>query len=110
VITAVLSVNDVHIGRISFRRRVKLNYSLSDLAAAMFPPRLSRFRRVFFSYARIDRERVIKVAREYEKFGISFFQDILHLDPGERWSRRLWKEIDRCDIFVLFWSEAANGC
>ena len=45
----------------------------------------SRFKRVFFSYARVDREHVLESAREYEKFGISFFQDILHLDAGERW-------------------------
>ena len=48
------------------------------------------------------------MAAEYEKFGVQFFQDILDLNPGERWRKRLWKEIDRCDIFVLFWSKAAQ--
>jgi ribonuclease HI len=108
-ICAVLSVNGAHVGRIAFKRRVKWRYSFGDLLAAVFPPRLSRFKRVFFSYARVDREQVKKTASEYEKFGISFFQDILHLDPGERWKPRLWKEIDRCDIFVLFWSSAAKA-
>jgi hypothetical protein len=33
--------------------------------------------------------------------------NILNLDPGERWQPRLWKEIDRCNIFLLFWSAAS---
>jgi hypothetical protein len=108
-ISAVLRVNGAHVGRISFKRRVRFRYSWSDFLAALFPPRLSRFKRVFFSYARVDRDQVLAAAREYEKFGISYFQDILTLDPGERWKPRLWKEIDQCDIFVLFWSSAAKA-
>ncbi len=105
---AVLSVNGTYVGRITFRRRVVLDYSIADMLALVIRPRLSRFKRVFFSYARVDRAFVRPVARQYQHYGISFFQDILDLDPGERWKRRLWKEIDRCDIFVLFWSSNAK--
>jgi hypothetical protein len=34
---------------------------------------------------------------------------VLHLDPGERWEKRLYREIDRCDVFILFWSSAAKS-
>jgi hypothetical protein len=39
--------------------------------------------------------------------GMSVFQDILDLGPGERWEKALYGEIDRCDVFLLFWSRAA---
>ena len=39
---------------------------------------------------------------------ISFFQDILALEPGERWERKLYEYIDQCDVFMLFWSSASK--
>ena len=107
-VSAVVSINGIAIGRISFSRPVAHSFKLTDIFALLFQPRLSRFKHAFFSYARPDRQIVKKVAAQYEKYGISFFQDVLHLDPGERWEKRLYKEIDRCDIFVLFWSSSAS--
>ena len=40
---------------------------------------------------------------------ISFFQDILALEPGERWERKLYEYIDQCDVFMLFWSPGLQG-
>ena len=37
-----------------------------------------------------------------------FFQDILSLDAGDRWEKKLYENIDRCDLFLLFWSQAAK--
>ncbi len=37
--------------------------------------------------------------------GIEYFQDIPDLDPGDRWEKELYKNIDRCDLFLLFWSQ-----
>ena len=104
---AVISVNGVFVGRIIFSRTISKKYSLGDVINYFFKPRLSRFKRVFFSYSSRDRDAVKVCAKKYESFGISFFQDVLDLDPGERWARRLWTEIDRCDLFVLFWSTDA---
>jgi hypothetical protein len=39
---------------------------------------------------------------------VDFFNDLLSLEPGERWTSRLWSEIERCDLFLLFWSQAAR--
>lgn len=40
--------------------------------------------------------------------GIKFFQDVLDLEPGERWEPELYRQIDASDVFFLFWSRAAK--
>jgi len=66
-----------------------------------------RYRRAFISYASEDRAAVLRRAQALKAARIGFFQDLLSLDPGERWERRLFDEIDRCDLFLLFWSSGA---
>lgn len=39
---------------------------------------------------------------------IRYFQDVLDLEPFERWERRLYEEIGKCDLFLLFWSTPAR--
>ena len=39
----------------------------------------------------------------------SYFQDLMNLDPGDRWLRRLELGIDECDLFLLFWSSEAKS-
>jgi hypothetical protein len=67
-----------------------------------------RYRRAFLSYASPDRAEVLKRAQALRAAGVDFFNDLLSLDPGERWEQRLYGEIDRCDVFLLFWSRAAK--
>jgi hypothetical protein len=67
-----------------------------------------RYMRAFISYASEDRPEVKKRIQALRALKIEFFHDILSLDPGERWERRLYDEIDRCDLFMLFWSRAAG--
>jgi hypothetical protein len=69
---------------------------------------MRRYRRAFISYASSDRNEVLKRAQMLEGAGIEFFQDLLTLKPGQRWERELYREIDRCDVFYLFWSTAAK--
>ena len=40
--------------------------------------------------------------------GVSYFQDLLNLEPGDRWERKLYRHIDECDLFLLFWSTNAK--
>jgi TIR domain len=68
-----------------------------------------RYKYAFISYAREDRREVKKRVQALRTAKIRFFQDILSLDPGDRWARRLYQEIDRCDLFILFWSRAAGN-
>jgi hypothetical protein len=41
-------------------------------------------------------------------FQIEYFQDLLSLEPGARWEQELYRHIDECDLFLLFWSKAAR--
>jgi hypothetical protein len=68
---------------------------------------VQRNRRAFLSYASSDRAEVLKRMQALKVARIDCFQDFLNLEPGERWEKRLYEEIDRCDLFVLFWSSAA---
>jgi hypothetical protein len=62
----------------------------------------------FVSYATKDRKEVLKRVQMLEIMKTEFFQDLLSLDPGDRWERKLYEQIDRCDLFLLFWSQAAK--
>jgi hypothetical protein len=52
-----------------------------------------QYRKAFLSYATADRAEVLKRAQALKAAHIEFFQDLLHLEPGERWQRRLFEEI-----------------
>lgn len=66
-----------------------------------------RYRHAFLSYASPDRKEVLKRAQALKAVNVSFFQDTLSLDPGARWEKAIYKNIDDCDLFLLFWSKAA---
>jgi hypothetical protein len=67
----------------------------------------SRYRRAFVSYSSTDRAEVLRRVQAFKIAGISVFQDVLDLEPGDRWERALYCRIDECDVFYLFWSRAA---
>ena len=66
-----------------------------------------RYRHAFLSYASPDRPQVLARAQQLKAAHIDFFQDILSLEPGASWEERLYQEIDRCDVFFLYWSSHA---
>ncbi len=68
----------------------------------------NRFTKAFISYASKDRDKVLARIQMMKVLGIDYFQDILDLDPGARWERELYKHIDECDLFLLFWSTASK--
>lgn len=67
-----------------------------------------RFRRAFISYSSRDRAEVLKRVQMLKAGHVEFFQDVLDLDPGQRWEQELYRHIDECDVFYLFWSSAAS--
>ncbi len=69
----------------------------------------SRYRNAFISYASSDRSEVIRRVQVLEALGIKYFQDLLDLDPGERWEKAIYRAIDDADLFLLFWSNAARN-
>ncbi len=68
-----------------------------------------RYEYAFISYASADRREVCKRVQMLARCRIRFFHDLLSLEPGERWERTLYKTIDECDVFFLFWSAAAKA-
>jgi RNA polymerase sigma factor (sigma-70 family) len=62
----------------------------------------------FISYASEDRPEVLKRVQMLARLGKRFFQDLLHLDPGDRWERKLYVYIDQSDAVLLFWSSKAK--
>ncbi len=67
-----------------------------------------RYKKAFISYASKDRNEVLKRVQMLNKLGIDFFQDLINLNPGERWEQKLYENIDDSDLFLLFWSTAAK--
>ena len=67
----------------------------------------TKYRRAFVSYSSKDRAEVLRRVQAFKIAGISVFQDILDLEPGERWETELHRQIDSSDVFLLFWSHAA---
>ena len=68
-----------------------------------------RYHKAFISYASKDRTEVLKRVQMLRLHRIEFFQDVLSLDPGQRWEQELYKHIDDADLFLLFWSSSASA-
>ncbi|MEO8071107.1 MAG: leucine-rich repeat domain-containing protein [Acidobacteriota bacterium] len=91
---------------------LRFQVTLADAAVAPATPAFQpaqgvRYRHAFVSYSSIDRAEVLRRVQAFKIAGIEVFQDVLDLEPGERWATALYREIDRCDVFLLFWSRAA---
>ncbi len=99
---------DVPIGHIKFRLEI---LPARDRHAVRKPQRVgdaSRYSMAFVSYASGDREKVLPRVQMLKALGIRYFQDIIDIDPGARWERELYRQIDECDLFLLFWSHEAK--
>jgi hypothetical protein len=93
--------------------RFKLEVTPGDQPPTRSMPRplgheAQRYAQAFLSYGMKDLKEVVKRVQMLARCGISFFQDILTLEPGERWEQTLYEQIDHCDVFMLFWSTAAK--
>ena len=100
-------VNSVPVGSLTFTLKVTAE-AAGRTEPELRGDRARRYSYAFLSYASPDRAEVIKRAQGLKAGGTNFFNDLLSLDPGERWEKRLYEEIDRCDVFFLFWSSQAK--
>jgi len=100
-------VDSVPVGSLTFALKVTAE-AASKTEPELRGDRARRYHYAFLSYASPDRAEVFKRAQGLKAGGTSFFNDLLSLDPGERWEKRLYQEIDRCDVFYLFWSSQAK--
>jgi len=103
--TVYVSVDGAVVGEVTFK--LGIGGAATPAAYSRRETTARKYRRVFFSYSSVDRQKALEIAQSYRVAGIEFFQDILNLDPGHRWERQLYGEIDNCDLFLLFWSRAA---
>jgi hypothetical protein len=105
---------NVPIGKLRFKLDIVPFISFIDSEAIVPRPLLpeqqfKRYRYAFISYASEDRAEVLRRVQVLSLVQIDYFQDILSLDPGDRWERKLYKEIEKSDVFFLFWSTAARN-
>lgn len=108
--TVLVTKGGVPVGHVKFTLRV-VTREQKEAAASDAPEQMgeySRYHTAFVSYASKDRERVVPRVQALAAARIKVFQDFIELEPGERWERGLYKHIDECDVFFLFWSQAAK--
>ncbi len=105
--TIRVSVETKLIGSIKFR--LSSDDTASRPTSEPLGNNAKSYKYAFVSYAAKDRDEVLKRVQMLEVVRTKFFQDILSLDPGDRWERRLYENIDQCDLFLLFWSQAAKS-
>jgi hypothetical protein len=104
--TVAVSVDSAPVGRIKFKLSIDL-----DARNPRTEPQgddAPRYRFAFISYSSKDRGEVVRRVQALSLVGIRYFQDVLTLEPGERWSKRIELGIDECDLFLLFWSREAK--
>jgi hypothetical protein len=94
------------VGRVVFRLGVEAG--VREVASRPAGERAGPYTYAFVSYAAEDRKEVLKRVQMLQATRTAFFQDVLSLDPGARWTKELYKRIDKCDLFLLFWSSAAK--
>ena len=104
--TVSVSVDSAPVGHIKFKLAIE-----PSAAAAPSEPQgedAHRYRFAFISHSSKDRAEVLRRVQLLSAVGIRYFQDVLSLDPGDRWSQRIELGIDECDLFLLFWSSDAK--
>jgi hypothetical protein len=106
--TLTVSQDWIPIGHIKFTLTVTADLHRSTLGISAVGQAARRYQRAFISYASEDRTAVLERVQVLPTFGVRTFQDVLDLEPGERWQRSLYRHIDESDIILLFWSKAAK--
>jgi hypothetical protein len=108
IATVTVSQDSVPIGEIKFKLEVTSGGG-GDARRGMPAGEATRYQTAFVSYASQDRAEVLRRVQMLAPAGIKFFQDVMDLVPGQRWSDELYKRIDESDVLFLFWSSAAKS-
>jgi serine/threonine protein kinase len=106
--TVTVSLNGLPVGHVVFQVAITSADQQPTSPAAEPLGAAHYYQKAFISYASKDRDEVLKYAGLLDVLHIPFFQDVLHLAPGERWERALYRHIDESDLFLVFWSTAAK--
>jgi hypothetical protein len=101
-----VSIDGALVGSIKFR--ISSDSSAANPQSRPLGDHARRYENAFVSYATKDRKEVLKRVQMLNAMKIKFFLDLLSLDPGDRWEKKLYETIPHCDLFLLFWSQAAK--
>lgn len=106
---ARMTIDGEPVGRILFQIRIE---PATRDATPLPGPELSgtgatHYTSAFLSYSSKDRAEVLKRAQAFQAAKLEFFQDVLSLEPGQRYSEEILHRIGKSDLFVLFWSRNA---
>ena len=105
--TVTVSCESVPVGHVKFKVRVVIA-ALQTSNPKPLGEDARCYQMAFVSYASADRDKVLTRVQMLNAVGIRYIQDVLNLDPGDRWERQIYRRIDECDLFLLFWSSAAR--
>lgn len=108
IATLHVRLDSVPVGRVKFKLNI---IRVPDLGPVPSQPQgedAHRYKVAFISYASTDRAQVLPIVRGLSVAGVRYFQDVLSLEPGDRWEQKLELGIDECDLFMLFWSSDAK--
>jgi hypothetical protein len=108
IATLHVRLDSVPVGRVKFKLNINRIAGLVPVASQPQGEQAHRYTVAFISYASTDRAQVLPVVRGLSVAGVRYFQDVLSLEPGDRWEQKLELGIDECDLFMLFWSSDAK--
>jgi hypothetical protein len=105
-----VSLHNVPIGHIRFNFKIAAAPQPDESDAGLEAHKdFVRYKLAFISYASPDRTEVLKRVQMLDLAKIRYFQDLLSLEAGKQWEPLIYRYIDECDVFYLFWSTAAKN-
>jgi hypothetical protein len=93
------------VGRCKFR--IAVDRGRTESMSTHICGSLSRYHRVFLSYASEDMAVVADLAQLIEIQGMEYSLDKLSLRTGSEWQTELHQQIEKSDLFLLCWSQHA---
>lgn len=106
--TVQVTQDGAPLGCLRFRLQVLLPGGNSPTTPWASNKRLRRYRKAFACYSSLDRAEVLKRLQIFQRVDLSVFQDVPHSQSDDILVRELYQGIDECDLFLLFWSSAAQ--
>ena len=107
--TVTISQNSVPIGHIQFKITVSVSFKkINEYKPEPTGDEAIPYKMAFIAYSSIDRVKVLDRIPMLDLQGIKYHQDLLSLRPGDFWEEKLTQYINECDLFLLFWSQAAK--
>ncbi|HEY0429565.1 MAG TPA: TIR domain-containing protein [Pyrinomonadaceae bacterium] len=101
--------DSVPVGSLMF----KIEIVSADAQLKETPPQpveaFTRFQNPFISYSTKDRPQVLMRVQMLDVEKKNYFMDVLDIERGANWAQTIEENINKCDVFYLFWSENAKN-